>query len=87
MPTPLDRAVNQRAPFFAFVAMVAGVAAWNIWGNDIFPSQDPTGEPETWTHEECTRWLNHRNLHPSPLATTAELVERIKANSSVSRNK
>jgi hypothetical protein len=23
--------------------MVAGVAAWNIWGNDIFPSQDPTG--------------------------------------------
>lgn len=67
-------------------------------------------EPETWTHEECTRWLknvcplvspysqyprvpedskptNHyqRNLHPSPLATTAELLERIKANMRIAR--
>jgi hypothetical protein len=34
-----------------------------------------------------TPYLPQRNLHPSPLATTAELVERIKANLSVARNK
>ena len=27
-----------------------------------------------------------RNLHPSPLATTAELLERIKANMRVARD-
>jgi hypothetical protein len=32
-----------QGPFFAFAAVVAGVAAWSIWGQDIFPSQDPTG--------------------------------------------
>ncbi|KAF2708571.1 hypothetical protein K504DRAFT_407529 [Pleomassaria siparia CBS 279.74] len=80
MPTPLDRAINQRAPFFAFAAIVTGVAAWSIWGSDIFPSQDPSGDPETWTHEQCSTWLRNRNLHPSPLATTAELLERVKAN-------
>ncbi|KAF2201834.1 hypothetical protein GQ43DRAFT_440214 [Delitschia confertaspora ATCC 74209] len=85
MPTPLDRATNSRAPFFAFAAIVTGVAAWSIWGGDIFPSSDPTGDPTNWTHEEATRWLNNRNLHPSPLATTAELVERVKANMRVDR--
>ncbi|EUC36806.1 hypothetical protein COCVIDRAFT_86518 [Bipolaris victoriae FI3] len=87
MPTPIDRAVQQRGPFFAFAAIVAGVAAWSIWGQDIFPSQDPTGDPETWTHDQCVTWLQHRNLHPSPLATTAELLERIKANMRVSRER
>ncbi|KAJ4347470.1 hypothetical protein N0V95_005391 [Ascochyta clinopodiicola] len=43
MPTPLDRATSQRAPFFAFAALVTGVAAWSIWGQDLFPSSDPTG--------------------------------------------
>ncbi|CAG5183375.1 uncharacterized protein ALTATR162_LOCUS10550 [Alternaria atra] len=59
MPTPIDRAVQQRGPFFAFAAVVAGVAAWSIWGQDIFPSQDPTGDPETWTHDQCITWLKH----------------------------
>lgn len=66
MPTPLDRALNQRvssptppshieekdvssnaenkkAPLFAFGAIVTGIAAWTIWGADIFPSTDPSG--------------------------------------------
>jgi hypothetical protein len=43
MPTPLDRATNQRGPFLAFAAIVTGVAAWSIWGQDMFPSSDPTG--------------------------------------------
>ncbi|KAF2178594.1 hypothetical protein K469DRAFT_718138 [Zopfia rhizophila CBS 207.26] len=86
MPTPLDRATSARAPFFAFAAIVTAVAAWSIWGGDIFPSQDLTGDPENWTHEECTRWLQNRNLHPSPLATTAELLERVKANMRIPRN-
>ncbi|KAF2474982.1 uncharacterized protein BDR25DRAFT_255515 [Lindgomyces ingoldianus] len=80
MPTPIDRATHLKAPFFAFAAIITGVAAWSIWGGDIFPSQDPTGDPENWSHEECSRWLRNRNLHPSPLATTAELLERVKAN-------
>ncbi|KAH8731448.1 hypothetical protein GQ44DRAFT_698759 [Phaeosphaeriaceae sp. PMI808] len=87
MPTPLDRATNQRAPFFAFAALVTGVAAWSIWGQDLFPSSDPTGDPEAWTHEQCVAWLKNRNLHPSPLATTAELLERIKANMRVARER
>jgi hypothetical protein len=86
MPTPLDRATNSKGLFLTFAAIVTGVAAWGIWGNDIFPSSDPTGDPENWTHDECTRWLNNRNLHPSPLATTAELVNRVKANMRVSRD-
>jgi hypothetical protein len=32
-----------QAPFFAFAALVTGVAAWSIWGQDIFPSGDPSG--------------------------------------------
>ncbi|KAF2644152.1 hypothetical protein P280DRAFT_515120 [Massarina eburnea CBS 473.64] len=43
MPTALDRTMTPRAPFFAFAAIITGAAAWSIWGNDIFPSQDPTG--------------------------------------------
>ncbi|KAF2499244.1 hypothetical protein BU16DRAFT_523749 [Lophium mytilinum] len=82
MPTPLDRATQAKSPFIAFAAIVTAVAAWSIWGpSDIFPAQpDPTGEPENWTSEECRRWLNNRKLHPNPLATSAELVERVKAN-------
>ncbi|KAF2255344.1 hypothetical protein BU26DRAFT_515065 [Trematosphaeria pertusa] len=86
MPTPLDRATSSRTPFFAFAAIVTGVAAWSIWGQDLFPSQDPQGDPETWTHDECVTWLKKRNLHPSPLATTAELLERVKANMRTPRN-
>ena len=32
-----------QAPFFAFAAIVTGVAAWSIWGADLFPGQDPKG--------------------------------------------
>ncbi|KAF1950423.1 hypothetical protein CC80DRAFT_496859 [Byssothecium circinans] len=84
MPTPLDRATSSRTPFFAFAAIITGVAAWTIWGNDIFPSQDPTGDPESWTHEQCLTWLNKRNLHPSPLATRDVLLERVRDNMRVS---
>ncbi|KAK7184155.1 hypothetical protein PSPO01_09861 [Paraphaeosphaeria sporulosa] len=98
MPTPIDRAVSQRGPFLAFAAIVTGVAAWSIWGEDLFPSQDPKGgmlllflfilicDPETWTHEQCVTWLKKRNLHPSPLATTPELLERIKANMRIAKS-
>ena len=36
-------------------------AAYTIWGNDqgMFPPMaDPTGDPKTWTKEECQLWLN-----------------------------
>lgn len=82
MPTPLDRATQSRGPFFAFAAIVTAVAAWSIWGpSDIFPAEpDPTGDPENWSSTELRRWLNNRNLHPNSLATSAELLERVKAN-------
>ncbi|PSN64845.1 hypothetical protein BS50DRAFT_45996 [Corynespora cassiicola Philippines] len=86
MPTPLDRATNSRGLFFTFAAVVTGVAAWSIWGQDMFPSSDPTGDPETWTHDELTTWLRNRNLHPSPVATSAELLERVKANMQIKRD-
>ncbi|KAF2683232.1 hypothetical protein K458DRAFT_340147 [Lentithecium fluviatile CBS 122367] len=86
MPTALDRATNQRGPFIAFAAIITGVAAWSIWGQDLFPSSDPVGEPETWTHDQCITWMKKRNLHPSPLSTTAELIERIKANMRIPRS-
>ena len=42
-----------------FAAVVTGVAAWSIWGGDMFPAQaDPTGEPEDWSEEDMRRWLN-----------------------------
>lgn len=42
----------------AFGGMIAGAAAWAIWGGDVFPPErDPTGNPETWTREEMRRWL------------------------------
>ncbi|KAH7132305.1 hypothetical protein B0J11DRAFT_577233 [Dendryphion nanum] len=71
MPTPLDRATSSRTPFFAFAAIVTGVAAWSIWGQDLFPSSDPTGEPETWTHEECSRWLRNVSCPSSQFDSTS----------------
>ena len=38
-----QRTNSIKAPFFAFAAIVTGVAAWSIWGQDLFPSRDPTG--------------------------------------------
>ncbi|KAI9724487.1 MAG: hypothetical protein M1812_000555 [Candelaria pacifica] len=58
MPTPLDRAMQSRGSFLAFTGIVTAVAAWTIWGGDMFPAEkDPTGDPENWTISELRRWL------------------------------
>jgi hypothetical protein len=42
----------------AFTGIVTAVAAWAIWGGDMFPAaEDPKGNPEGWTKEELRRWL------------------------------
>ncbi|KAI9818084.1 MAG: hypothetical protein M1827_000709 [Pycnora praestabilis] len=44
MPTPLDRAMQSRNTFLAFTGIVTAVAAWSIWGGDVFPAEkDPSG--------------------------------------------
>ncbi|KAF7718049.1 Stress-responsive nuclear envelope protein [Penicillium ucsense] len=81
MPTPLDRALKSQNLFLGFAGMVTAVAAWSIWGSDVFPAEaDPTGKPEDWTEDELRRWLRNRNLLPSESATRDELLERVKAN-------
>ncbi|KAJ5579951.1 uncharacterized protein N7459_005936 [Penicillium hispanicum] len=67
--------------------MVTAVAAWSIWGTDVFPAEaDPTGNPENWTVEEMKRWLRARGLLPSENASREELLERVKANLRVPRS-
>ncbi|KAJ5778225.1 hypothetical protein N7520_001471 [Penicillium odoratum] len=45
MPTPLDRAMNSKVRRFA--GMVTAVAAYSIWGTDVFPSEaDPKGSKQ-----------------------------------------
>ena len=51
---PRTYAKTIQGPFFAFAAVVAGVAAWSIWGQDIFPSQDPTGG--ALLHSNISTW-------------------------------
>ncbi|PMD53786.1 uncharacterized protein K444DRAFT_599231 [Hyaloscypha bicolor E] len=81
MPTPLDKALNSKKAVIVFGSIVTAVAAWSIWGQDMFPKEgDPTGDPEKWTREELRRWLAARNLHPSPNDTDEQLLERVKAN-------
>ncbi|KAK0266910.1 hypothetical protein LTR35_016749 [Friedmanniomyces endolithicus] len=59
MPTPIDRAMNSRNMFLGFAGLVTAVAAWGIWGGDMFPqAADPKGEPENWTEEDMKRWLD-----------------------------
>ncbi|KAL2119326.1 hypothetical protein VTJ04DRAFT_6286 [Mycothermus thermophilus] len=80
MPTPLDRAMRSKNLFL-------GVAAWAIWGGDLFPPEpDPKGDPETWTREELRRWLAARNLFPDDGATREQLLERVKANMRIPRH-
>ncbi|KAI9875911.1 MAG: hypothetical protein M1830_007782 [Pleopsidium flavum] len=44
MPTPLDRALQSRNAFLGFAGIVTAVAAWTIWGSDMFPAEkDPIG--------------------------------------------
>ncbi|KAJ5810334.1 hypothetical protein N7451_001287 [Penicillium sp. IBT 35674x] len=87
MPTPLDRAMNSKNLFMGFAGMVTAVAAWSIWGSDMFPSEaDPKGNPEDWTVDEMRRWLRVRGLLPSENASREELLERVKANLRILRN-
>jgi len=45
--------------FLGFAGLVTAVAAWGIWGGDMFPqAPDPRGEPENWTEEDMKRWLD-----------------------------
>ncbi|KAK0864305.1 hypothetical protein LTR57_007898 [Friedmanniomyces endolithicus] len=81
MPTPIDRAMNSRNMFLGFAGLVTAVAAWGIWGGDMFPqAADPKGEPENWTEEDMKRWLDSRNLMAGSTATREELLARVKAN-------
>ncbi|KAJ5934800.1 hypothetical protein N7454_001188 [Penicillium verhagenii] len=87
MPTPLDRAMNSKNLFMGFAGMVTAVAAYSIWGTDVFPSEaDPKGDPEDWTADEMRRWLRVRGLLPTDNATREELLERVKANLRIPRN-
>ncbi|KAJ5565070.1 hypothetical protein N7513_001312 [Penicillium frequentans] len=87
MPTPLDRAMNSKNLFMGFAGMVTAVAAWSIWGSDMFPGEaDPKGNPEDWTVDEMRRWLRVRGLLPSENASREELLERVKANLRILRN-
>jgi hypothetical protein len=53
----------------AFTGIVTAVAAWAIWGGDMFPAaEDPKGNPENWTKEELRRWLAAVSLMPTPSA-------------------
>ncbi|KAK4541608.1 hypothetical protein LTR36_007905 [Oleoguttula mirabilis] len=73
--------MNSRNMFLGFAGIVTAVAAWSIWGGDMFPQQeDPKGEPETWSEDDMKRWLNARNLMAGNTATREELIARIRAN-------
>ena len=46
--------------FLGFAGIVTAVAAWSIWGGDMFPREaDPKGDPDNWTLEELRRWLSN----------------------------
>jgi hypothetical protein len=50
--------------FLGFAGIITAVAAWSIWGQDMFPRQeDPKGDPENWTEDEMRRWLNAVSLN------------------------
>lgn len=45
--------------FFGFAGLVTAVSAWVIWGpSDIFPKQEPAGEPEHWTESQLRAYLS-----------------------------
>lgn len=80
MPTPIDRALHQKAPFLAFAGIITAVAAWSIWGPEStnLAGPDPTGDPETWTREQLRTWLNNRRLLPSGSASREELLAQVQ---------
>jgi len=64
-----------------FAGIITAVAAWGIWGGDMFPAEsDPSGRPENWTVEEMRRWLRNRGRLPDDMASREELLERVRAN-------
>ncbi|KAK4103959.1 hypothetical protein N658DRAFT_493437 [Parathielavia hyrcaniae] len=78
--------MRSKGTFLAFAGLVTGVAAWAIWGGDMFPAEsDPKGDPETWSKEELRRWLAARNLHPQSSDSREQLLERVQANMRISR--
>ncbi|KAJ5156732.1 hypothetical protein N7492_009535 [Penicillium capsulatum] len=97
MPTPLDRTLHSKNLFLGFAGMITAVAAWSIWGGDVFPAQqDPTGN-ETVASSSMSLILPikslrsagltmlQRGLLPSEKATREELLERVKANLRIPR--
>ncbi|KAJ6263417.1 hypothetical protein Dda_1980 [Drechslerella dactyloides] len=81
--TPLDRVLSSKNAVLAFGGIIALATAFTIFGNDtpLFPPpEDPTGDPATWSIDQLRRWLDLRNLHPSPTATREELLERVRLN-------
>ncbi|KAF5674182.1 ste24 endopeptidase [Fusarium heterosporum] len=89
MPTQLDNLLKSKNAVLFFGGVVSMAAAYTIWGSDgqgMFPPPaDPTGDPKTWSREECRLWLDKRNLHPDPKATREELVDRVVANMRIPR--
>lgn len=50
--------------FLGFAAVITGVAAWSIWGGDMFPQQEePKGDPRNWSEEDMRRWLDNVSSH------------------------
>jgi len=87
MRTPLDRALNSPNLLLGFAGIITAVAAWGIWGGDMFPVEpDPSGSPENWTVEEMRRWLRNRSRLPDDMASREELLERVRANMRPSSN-
>ncbi|KAG0645200.1 hypothetical protein D0Z07_9007 [Hyphodiscus hymeniophilus] len=72
--------------FLAFTGIVTAVAAWSIWGGDMFPREnDPSGGMFLFFQFmppflRCLADVSKRNLHPNPKDTKEELLERVRAN-------
>ncbi|KAG8623707.1 hypothetical protein KVT40_008683 [Elsinoe batatas] len=80
MPTQLDRTLQSKNLFFGFAGLVTAVAAWTIWGpSDIFPKQDPGGDPDLWTETQLKEYLKSRNLAVGKAPTREELIAMVKA--------
>lgn len=72
--------MQSRNAFLGFAGIVTAVAAWSIWGGDMFPAEDPKGDPAMWADSELKSWLERRGLMPDKKATREELLERVRAN-------
>ncbi|KAK6354314.1 hypothetical protein TWF730_008723 [Orbilia blumenaviensis] len=82
-PTVIDKMLTSKNAVLAFGGLVALATALVLGNGDqpIFPKpDDPTGDPATWSIDQLRRWLELRNLYPSPTATREELLERVRLN-------